>query len=239
VSATRFVIAGFGRTGSTWLRLLVRSHPGILCHAEIFNPVEIGWAREHADHSTLASQWPIARRDGDPAGFVEAVLADDRGHQAVGIKMLNWHQPELLFDLARSQDVHKVIVRRRNRVRAFLSRTRSEALEQWFRHSYDGFRVRLDPDELLAYVNRYDSFYERLRLQATGTPVVEIVYEDLLRDPQSAQGIVRFLSVEPCDIPLVADLPRQSRDLMRDAVINYDELSVLLRGTPLGAELEE
>lgn len=239
MSATRFVIASFGRTGSTWLTLLVRSHPAILCHGEIFNPPEIKWAPGHVEHSKVAAAWTVASRDRDPAGFLETVLADDRGHQAVGAKMLNWHQPELLFEVARRPDVHKVILRRRNRVRAFLSRERSDLLLRRMRESYDGFRIRLDPDELLAYARRYDSFYDSLRTVAAGAPVFEVVYEDLLDGTQSAQDVVAFLGVEPSDFPLASGMRRQSRDRTRDVVTNFDELSELVRGTPLQAELEE
>lgn len=237
MSATPFVIVGFGRTGSTWLLLLLRSHPAVLCHGEIFSTKGIMYDRNQLDRSATAATWTMASRDRDPAAFLKAILADDLGHQAVGVKMLNWHQPELLFQVARCPDVHKVIVRRRNRVRAFLSRTRSEAISRWMMDSYDGMRVRLDPDELLAYVRRYDQFYEQLQATARGTPMREVVYEDLLEDDQRARGIVEFLGVEPSDIPLRASLPRQSDDLTREAVINFDELSVLLRGTPLHAEL--
>lgn len=237
MSATRFVIVCFGRTGSTWLTTLLHSHPAVLCHGELFNPLEILYAPGYRQRSMVASAWSEASRDEDPAGFLEAVLADDGGHQAVGFKMLSWERPELIFELARHEDVRKVILRRRNRIRAFLSRKRSEAISRWVVHSYDGMRVRLDPDELFDYVKRYDKFYEDLRVAASGTLVHEVAYEELLEDDQRAGSIVEFLGVEPHDVPLHSTLPRQSNDLTRDVVTNFDELSALLRGTALEAEL--
>lgn len=238
MSATRFVLASFGRTGSTWLTMLLRSHPAILCHGEVFNLPEIKYAPGYVDRSKTPSCWTAASRDHDPTAFLEALFLEDLGHQAVGIKMLNWHHPDLLFDLARRPDVHKVILRRRNRIRAFLSRVRSQALSRWVRDSYDGMRVRLDPDELLAYVRRYDRFYEQMLTTSHGTPMREVLYEDLLDDPQSARDVVEFLGVEPSEIPLHAGLPRQSDDRTRDVVTNFEELSELLRGTALQPELE-
>jgi LPS sulfotransferase NodH len=236
-SATRFVIASFSRTGSTWLTLLLRSHPAILCHGEVFNLAGIKYDQRYLEHSMAAKEWTMDARDRDPAGFLAALFSDDLGHQAVGIKLLDWHHPELIAQLARDQDVHKVIVRRRNRVRAFLSHTRAKATCRWVNDSYDGMRVHIDPDELLAYVRRYDAFYEGMRTMARGTPIREVLYEDLLEDPQSARGVVAFLGVEPCDLPLHSKLPRQSNDVPRDAVVNFQELSLRLRGTALHAEL--
>jgi LPS sulfotransferase NodH len=237
VSATPFVIVCFGRTGSSWLCSLLQSHPGILCHGEIFSPKGIRFAPGYLDRSPMAATWTVASRDSDPEKFLEAVLSEDLGHQAVGFKMLNWMQPDLMLRLARSQAVHKVILRRQNRVRAFLSRTRSEALERWQLESYHGSRVRLDPAELVAYVKRYERFYDELRAAATGTPVLEVVYEELLEDDRCARGIVEFLGATPSDVPLRSRLFRQSHDLTRDVVINFEELSVLLHGTALQAEL--
>ena len=237
MSATRFVVVCFGRTGSSWLCSLLRSHPAILCHGELFNLKQIGFSPNPFKDSTIHTPWTMAARDGDPARFLAAVLSEDLGHQAVGFKMLNWTHPEVLFELARSPDVRKVILSRRNRVRAFLSRTRARALETWQVESYNGYRIHLDPTELARYVKRYERFYGELRGAARGTPVHEVVYEDLLEDDQLAQGIVEFLGVTPSDMPLRSRLPRQSQDLIRDVVTNFDELSTLLRGTPLDAEL--
>ncbi len=236
--ATRFVVVCFGRTGSSWLCSLLQSHPAILCHGELFSPKGIQYGPGYLECSETAPSWSIDSRDRDPSGFLDALFSEDLGHQAVGLKMLNWHQPEFLFDLVRRQDLHKVIVCRHNRIRAFLSRARSEMLEQWIGRSYDGFRIVLDPDELLAYVHRYDSFYDRLRAAAAGTPTHEVVYEALLEDDRPARSIVEFLGVEPSDFPLYSALQRQSGDVTREVVVNFEELARILRGTPLQAELE-
>lgn len=238
MSVTRFVVVCFGRTGSSWLCSLLQSHPAILCHEELFSPKGIRYAPGYLERLGTTAPWSVDSRDRHAAGFLEAVLSQDLGHQAVGFKMLNWMRSEMLFDLARRPDVHKVILRRRNRVRAFLSRTRSEALERWYMESYHGLRIRLEPTELIEYVERYDTFYDELRAATAGTPVWEIAYEDLLEDDQRARGIVDFLGVEPRDVRLRSALPRQSRDLTREVVINFEELSSRLRGTALHAELE-
>jgi LPS sulfotransferase NodH len=239
VSATRFVIACFPRTGSNWLCALLNSHPSILCHAEVFSPDQIWYEYRHTQRSAMAAAWTMDKRDRDPAAFLESVFADDCGHDAVGIKMLNWQQVELLQHLARQRDVYKVILQRRNRVRAFLSQTRSGLTGRLSGDSYHGLQVRLDPKELLDYAHGYDRFYAGLRAAAAGTPVHVVTYEELLQDVGSANAVVKFLGAEPSDFALQAQVRRQSHDSLRDAVVNFDELSSVLAETSLHAELHE
>ena len=80
MSATRFVVVCFGRTGSSWLCSLLRSHPAILCHGELFNLKQIGFSPNPFKDSTIHTPWTMAARDGDPARFLAAVLSEDCVH---------------------------------------------------------------------------------------------------------------------------------------------------------------
>lgn len=234
---TRFVILCFGRTGSNWLCQLLNSHPSILCHGELFNPARCGWIGGQAANAALAGAWTETRRDEDPGGFIESVFADHRGHESVGFKLLNWHQPRLLRDLVREPGVRKVVLRRENRVRAFVSRTRAE-LTGWYTHRpYDRLRVALEPEELLAYADRYDRFYADVRDQTVGSPALFVSYEHL-GEPATHSTMVEFLGVRPSGLPLSATLRRQSSGSLRAAIANFDELTEALAGTSLLAELE-
>lgn len=234
---TRFVILCFGRTGSNWLCQLLNSHPSILCHGELFNPAGCGWTGGNLANARLASAWTETGRDQDPEAFIEAVFDDHRGHEAVGFKLLNWHQPGLLRDLVREPGVRKVVLRRENRVRAFVSRTRAE-LTGWYTHRpYDQLRVRLEPDELLAYADRYDTFYADMRDQTVGSPALFVSYEHL-GEPATHSALVEFLGVGSSGLPLSATIRRQSSGSLRAAIANFDELTEVLAGTSLLAELE-
>jgi hypothetical protein len=231
------VITCFGRTGASWLCQLLNSHPSILCHGELFNPKRCGWTGGHLANAALARAWTETRRDENPAAFIEAVFADHRGHESVGFKQLNWHQPGLLGDLVREPSIRKVILRRENRVRAFVSRARAE-LTGWYAHrTYDQLQVRLDPEELLAFADRYDRFYADMRVQTLGSPTLFVSYEDL-GAPATHSTLVDFLGVRSGDLPLSATIRPQSSGSLRRAIVNFDELRVTLAGTSLLGELE-
>lgn len=234
---TRFVVTCFARTGGSWLCQLLNSHPAILCHGELFNLRRIGWTGDDDANSALTTAWPEANRDADPSAFLEAVFADDRGHESVGFKLLNWHRPELLRDLVAQPRVHRVILQRENRVAVFLSRTRAQ-LTGWYAHrDYDDLRVRLEPDELLAFVRRYDRFYAQMDESTRDSPALFLSY-DRLGDPATHSTLVDFLEVSPRDLPLSASIRPQSRGSLRAAITNYDELRAALAGTALLEELE-
>ncbi len=234
---TRFVIMCFGRTGSNWLCQLLNSHPSILCHGELFNPARFGWTGGELANAALAGAWTEARRDEDPVAFVESVFADHRGHESVGFKLLNWHQPRLQQHLVREPRIRKVILRRENRVEAFVSRTRAQLTGWYVRRSYDQLRVRLEPEELLAYADRYDRFYAHMREQTVGSPALFVSYEHLA-EPATHSTLVDFLGVRSSDLPLSATIRRQSSGSLRQAIANFDELTEALAGTSLLAELE-
>jgi LPS sulfotransferase NodH len=239
VTATRFVIACMERTGSTWLCRLLNSHPSILCHGEVFSPEVIGYARPLAARSALTGSWTLARREAEPRAFIEDVFADSGGHRAVGVKLLGWHQRELVCELLADTGVRKVILRRLNHVHVFLSFQRSKILGKWHGVDYDGLRVRIDPDRLFGYVEMYDSIYDWIERTCAGSPVHHVTYEELLSDPLRPDRIVEFLGLGPTEVPLQVPDLRQSRDSLRDAIINFDELTGALAGTMLEGELSE
>jgi hypothetical protein len=239
VTATRFVIVCMERTGSSWLCALLNSHPSIQCHGEVFNPRLIGYARPLAEGSALADSWTVQRRDAEPRAFVEEVFADSGEHRAVGVKLLGWHQRELVGELLADTGVRKVILRRLNHVHVFLSFQRSKLLGKWHGVDYDGMRLRIDPDRLFAFVEMYDSIYDWIKHACAGSPVHHVTYEELLSDPLRLDRIVEFLGLPPTAGPLQVPHFRQSHDLLRDAIINFDELTGALAGTTLERELSE
>jgi hypothetical protein len=64
-----------------------------------------------------------------------------------------------------------------------------------------------------------------------------ILSYERLGEPEYLAEILDFLHVRPRDAPLHTVTARQSHDLLRTAIANYDELSVVLAGTELEAGL--
>jgi hypothetical protein len=99
--------------------------------------------------------------------------------------------------------------------------------------------VQLDPGELFDFARRYDAFYSGLRAATRGQPALEVVYEDLRHDPRELARMLEFLGADSGATELRARTERQSRDSLREALSNYEELVYALRGTALEAGLEE
>ena len=235
---TRFLIACQPRTGSNWLCAMLQSHPRILCHHEVFHPDEIYYAMGHRD-GRLAHLGSARERDADPLGFLERLWQEDCGRSAVGVKVLGDQVPTVLARLLADSGVRKVVLRRQSRLRAYVSLLRARASGFWARRSYDGLAVQVDAPELLEFARRYDAYYSGLRAATRSQPALEIVYEELQRDPRVLARLLEFLGVDSDGVELGAHMPRQSSDSLRQAIRNFDELARALRGSALEPELAE
>jgi LPS sulfotransferase NodH len=235
---TRFLIACQPRTGSNWLCAMLQSHPRILCHHEVFHPDEIYYAVGHRD-GRLAHLGSARDRDADPARFLERLWREDFGRPVVGVKLLGDQAPELRARLLADTGVKKVLLRRRSRVRAYVSLLRARASGFWARTSYDGLAVHVEAGELLDFARRYDAWYAGLRAATRSKPALEVVYEELQRDPRVLARLLEFLGVDSTGVQLGAHMPRQSSDTLREAISNFGALASALRGSTLEPELAE
>lgn len=233
---TRFLIACEARTGSNWLCGLLNSHPEVLCHHEVFHPDALYYAFGFRD-GRLAHLGTPADRDRDPRRFAHELWNADFDRSAVGFKILGGQVPDLLRELLADGSIHKLILRRRNRVRAFVSLLRARQTGHWAQNSYDGVAVHVDPGELLEFVRGYEKHYAFLRAATVGQPALELVYEDLQQEPWRIGDVLRFLGVGAQGVSLHARNARQSQDGLQRAIANHAELSAALHGTPLGDEL--
>lgn len=238
VTQTRFVIVCQPRTGSNWLCTLLQSHPSILCHHEVFHPEDIYYAVGHRD-GQLEHLGTREERDRDPLGFLERLWEADFGRPIVGLKLHEGHAPAVQARVLADKSVRKVLLRRRSRLRACISLLRARQTGRWARTPYDGVSVVLDPGEVFDFARRYDAFYAGLRAATRTQPALEVVYEDLQRDPRVLARLLEFLGADAGAAELSARTVRQSRDSLREALSNYEELACGLRGSALESELEE
>jgi LPS sulfotransferase NodH len=234
VPRTRFVIATHPRTGSNWLCGVLNSHPEILCHHEAFHPKAVYYALTYPETRFRPT---VEERDADPRRFVDDLFARDFGHAAVGLKLMHGHEPELSGKLLRDPGVRKIVLRRENRVRVFLSAKRAIRAGKFTQVSYDGMPIELDPAELVEFCREYDAYFDRVDEQVAGQDVLRLSYEGLF-EPGVVAGALGFLGVTPVEESSLRALHRrQSFDALRDAIANHGELARALAGTELGAEL--
>jgi hypothetical protein len=232
---TPFVVAAHPRTGSNWLCGTLNSHPSVLCHFEAFHPEGVHYAPGFRLVEGVALE-TVEERDADARGFLDRLLAQDLGHDAVGLKLMPGHAPGLAAELFADASVRKFVLHRENRVRVFLSVQRA-VLTGFFAHeSYDGVRVAIDPDELLAFAEGYDGYYRDLARALRGQDALWLSYERLFTRGSVARAL-DFLGVAADEALLRPRLARQSSDSLRAAIANFDELAEALAGTRLHADL--
>jgi LPS sulfotransferase NodH len=235
VSPTRFAIAAFPRTGSNWLCGVLNSHPEVLCHYEVFHPHAVYYAHAFPEHRPEFLR-DVARRDADPRGFLDWLYATHYGHAAVGLKLFPGQEPELTATALADSSIRKLVLRRDNRVRVFLSAKRATAVGKFTQLSYDGMPIELDADELQEFCAGYDAYFEQVERLVAGQDVLRLSYERLF-DPARLDEVLAFLGVGPARVELAAKHARQSSDSLERAIANFDELAQRLAGTPLLDEL--
>jgi LPS sulfotransferase NodH len=91
---TRFVILAAPRTGSNWLCSLLNSHPGILCHHEVFNPNGIFYALDFRDGAFDLGT--IEERNRRPLEFLSRIWQHPLGTNCVGFKMTRGQDEHVL-----------------------------------------------------------------------------------------------------------------------------------------------
>ena len=238
----RFVIIAAPRTGSNMLCSMLNSHPEILCHHEIFNPAGIHYALDHRDGQfDLGSE---AERDLEPEVFVRRVFEHRCGRNAIGFK-LNRGQNERAFEyLLADRSVRKIVLRRRNRVKTFVSELIAQRTGQWESYAFSDFSapspaVEVNVDRLSEYLAATDRYYAEVEslLDADGQPYLGATYEDLEFTAEQSR-ILAFLDVTAPAAPLLPATRKRNPTDLRALVSNFGELHSALWTPELKAELE-
>ncbi len=235
----RFVVLAAPRTGSNWLCTLLDSHPEILCHHEIFNPERILYSLSCRGKLDLGT---LEQRNRDPLGFLDRVWDACSGYRAVGFK-LNRGQNEAVFRAVLADpDVRKIVIRRRNRIKTYVSEVIAERTGEW--ESYPGIplseekpSVDVDLAALRRHIELNETYYSRIcnALRSMGQSWLELTYEKLTTEEERLR-LLHFLSVTP-EVTLRESTRKQISQDLRDLIANFSELGALLRGTELEADL--
>lgn len=234
---TRFVILAAPRTGSNLLCTLLGSHPDILCHHELFNPRGVFCARDWLDDHPFGD---IDTRDRDPTGFLDRVWSHPVGERCVGLKWTRGQSTVALRTLTSEPGVKKIVLRRRHRLKTYVSERIARELDQWEVYDRkelvrDRPRLVVEGHDALEHASTNTRFYRSLEEALRGQAFCDIDYEDLLM-PRLHRNILQFLDVDP-DVPLRPGSVKQNPDDLRQIVANFDELRSQLRGTELESEL--
>lgn len=242
-ATTRFVIVAGRRTGSNLLCTLLGSHDDVLCHHELFNPGGIYYALPLRNGAF--SLGTLAERDADPLGFVQRAWDHNLGKRCVGFKMTRGQHAQVLDAVLADPAVRVIVLRRANRIKAFVSELRAEASALW--EVYDRAalervraKVRVDTAALEAYMAQNEAFYAAVdaALARSGSPTLRVTYEHLFHDDEQRR-LLAFLGLAADSAPLTARSVKQNSCDLRDLVENHDALALELAGTALATELAD
>ena len=237
----RFVIIGIPRSGTNMLCTLLNSHPEILCHHELYNPHGIMYALHLRD--SAFSLGSMEDRNKNPDQFLNNVWQNTLNHKAVGFKFTNRDDEDIYWKVIRDPNVRKIILKRENRVKTYVSKLMSEATGLW--EVYDAQKIspqrpkiRVELEGLLNALKRYSDYYSNVEkaLIETNQKALEVKYEDLFND-KTRQSLLEYLGVSIDTSVLKVESIKQNPIDLKSTITNYEELLALLENNLLKSEL--
>ena len=143
----------------------------------------------------------MAERAADPLAFLARVWDQNLGKRCVGFKMTRGQDPRVLDALFADAKVRVIVLRRANRIKAFVSEMRAEAAKRW--EVYDPaelgparpkVRVERRRSRPMSRTTRRSTRRFDAALARSGSPVLRVTYERLFRDDEQ-QRMLGFLGL--------------------------------------------
>jgi LPS sulfotransferase NodH len=239
-----YMITGPARTGSTMLVQLLRSHPEICSHSELFSPNEItgmtGIYLQRSQKEPGFLERLSRERDRDPIKFLYKIALDSQGRKVVGFKLKHDELvlPEykvLRDEIAGDLDFRIVHLRRENLLRRFLS---------WYIANHIAHitlavgpqtipevrPVRLDPNKCQRDFETTEKWEKEFRKLFAHHRSFSISYEELVTGRNDKiSALLSFLGVSPRE--LTTATKKLGNNDLRKAIANFDELHAHFAGS--------
>lgn len=211
----KFVVFAQGRTGSTLLGDLLRSHPEIYFADELLaSPVR------SPRLAAARVRWRHARH---AVGFHVKIyqLTDVQGITDAGGWLRGMH----------SHGWRVIALRRENLLRQVLSNMTAQLTNRYEDRSGESEFVRVrphvDPDELLHWIGVRAAVGADETIALGDLPHLALTYEHDLQDPSAwsatSERVFEFLDLVPCQVS--TNLRRQNDGELSGLIANYEEVS--------------
>lgn len=265
---SNYIVFSHGRTGSTILTRMLRTHSRIVDYQELFNVDFQAEFRRSSNRARSLRYWldAVDRHklrtsipSVDLASVDEAAILDELvwrdGYapdiRAVGFKLLHYqmktdgHFPRLRDRLVeRLSRVRAVVLTRRNLLRQHLSHVTAHRVGQW--HIADASQRRPRPVVQFTTQELVHAFEYVERTEADLSAMagaahrrLDFVYEDLIRDFEGCwRQLQRFLDASEEPLPDLRLVKIEHRAL-REAIANYDELKERFQETRWAVHFDE
>ena len=214
----RFAIVGYARTGSNFLSSGLESSASTRLHKEIFgaHSREIG-----KDYEKILGRM---------------YQKQPRSVKVVGFKLFYYHLTNDEWEKFLHHDDIKIIhITRKNVLKTILSLDIALKTDQWntsfIRLKSVEKKTRLETQNLLDRIEEIRAYEEITRSRFKDRDILEITYEDLVRDPMSEfKRVEEYLGINDID-PNRITLRKQNPEKLSVLIENYDEVSQILAGT--------
>jgi LPS sulfotransferase NodH len=236
----RFVILATQRCGSNWLCSLLDSHPAILCHHELFNEDGVHLSRSLRGGDFSLGSLEFQRRS--PLKLLENCWQQDQGFDRVGFKLNIGQAPLVLQTVLSDPAIQKIVLTRRNRLRAFVSEQIAQRTGQW--ESYPDSTVKkpdgpihIEPAAVFDFLERHRVYYQGIdrSLLSSGQECFKLEYEMLAME-ETHRSLLNFLGVD-AGLGLRSETYKINPGTLQEQVSNFDELQQALAGTALEQDL--
>jgi hypothetical protein len=195
----------------------------------------------------------LDQRDADPIGFLDRVWKTGSNEAAeapketkarcVGFKWTRGQNLDVFKHVVEDDGVRKIVLRRRNRIKTYVSEKIAQATDQWEVYSRSELvmprpRVHVQLVELRHHIEQNEHFYSDLSaaLALSNQPHLKLEFETLF-DRNVQVQLFQFLEVSSPEIPPVVGSVKQNSSDLRDSIANFDELSASLADSELRMEL--
>ena len=238
VAYKKFIILGWARTGSNFLRGLLNSNHQIIAFNEIFREYDsIDWGIPGFNSNSTQL---LSLIQDDPIKFIETKVFKEYPKQisAVGFKLFYYHARNEAWEpiwpyLQKNQDVSIIHLKRRNILKTYLSEMRARQTGQWVNTTgsdTDQTAIALDYHDCLekfttvrAEEKKHDVFFEN-------SCKLEVLYEDLISDyAGESDRIQKFLGVD--GRVLTPSTYKQTTRPLSKSISKYFELKEKFSGT--------
>lgn len=244
---SKFIITCAPRTGSTMLRMMLNSHPDILCHGEVISLNGLPNLGKKYQEEIAQSSEDLARiRDEDPVNFLYNYVWNQQNCKAIGAK-LKYRQLEEQF-----QEVFKAILKdssvliihltRKNLLKRYVSNRLAGSnktptvITDRSNHGTPG-KIFIDPQRCMEDISSFQAAETRFREYFQRHQTCEAVYEDLvIPGSHKLVELQNFLGVNP--ITLKPKTIKINSNSLEDNIENYEELKKIFKTTPYAQYLD-
>jgi LPS sulfotransferase NodH len=233
---TKFIVYGIPRTGSNFFISQLNAHPQILCHYEIFHPEKIyyGFSDKQINYDNFKKSWDMKKRDNTPDLFLNDLFQIHQREEVIGYNIFPSHNNYILKNSLMDKNQKKIVLKRKNILKTFISREIALKTKSWSSVSQDKSgkniekKIYFEEDELLSYLLRTFNYYNYIEtlLGVTQQNYLVIYYEDLIGERDyTLNKVFDFLGVQKKKIDNKSKFVKQNPEGLDALIENYQYLN--------------